>query len=272
MEGESGSMSAPVEPAVDEHEAGEVPGAGLAVEVPGSIGGGYGATERMAAQHDSATAPLRRLDHAPQILDLDAHPPLTCEPNVRIRNELEVRRDARVGEPAEVVVEQLLIGGHSLLGPVEHRVVLELILPPLHGPDLPALRLRDDGLRERREVCGACRRPRIEDQDVPRAPRPDLEHPHLVEPGRGARGLEAVKPPEPDRDLRPRRRREGRERQADREQRQPAMLSATGTHHVDLRSAGHCPHGWRRLVHAPVGDQAKIRTAPIRRRRLLAGC
>src|SRR5213078_1561758 len=90
--------------AVDEHEAGEVPGAGLAVEVPGGIGGGDGATERMAAPHDYATAPLRRLDHAPQILDLDAHPPLTCEPNVRIRNELEVRRDARVGEPAEVVV------------------------------------------------------------------------------------------------------------------------------------------------------------------------
>jgi len=58
----------------------------------------------------------RGLDHAPQILDLDAHPPLTREPDVGVRNELEVLSDARVRDPAEVVVEELLRRGPVLLG------------------------------------------------------------------------------------------------------------------------------------------------------------
>src|SRR5262249_56167081 len=91
--------------------------------------------------------------HAAQgVLCGRVHAPVTRERDVGVGDELEVLRDARVGDEAEVVVEQLLRGGLALLGLVEHRVVLEDVLPALDRPDLPALRPAADVLRDRLEV------------------------------------------------------------------------------------------------------------------------
>ena len=124
--------------AVDVDEAREVLGARLAVEVPGRVRGGDRAAERMAAQHDLAVPPRRGVHDAAQVLDLDLDPPSARERDLGVGDQLEVLGHARVGEPAEVVVEEPLAGDLVPLRLVEHRVVLELVLPALDRPDLPA--------------------------------------------------------------------------------------------------------------------------------------
>jgi hypothetical protein len=146
----------------------------------------------VAADHDLAVELLRPLDDAVQVLDLDVHAPVLRVGDVRVRDQLEVVRDARVGEPAEVVVEHALWRGLALLGLVEHRLVLEQVLPALDGPDLPAVELLGDRLRERLEVGGARRRARVEDEDVARPRRARLEDADLVVLGRRARGRIAL--------------------------------------------------------------------------------
>jgi hypothetical protein len=137
----------------------------------------------VTSEDDPLRAPLRLRDDAPQVLDRDAHSPLARVADVVVGDQREVVGDARVGEPAEVVVEQLETGRSPFLRAVEHRVILELVLSPLDRPDLPASHPRDHGPRERREVGGAGRGPRDEDQDVPGVLGPDLEHTDAVELG-----------------------------------------------------------------------------------------
>ena len=192
-------------PAVDEHEAREIVRARLPVEVPGCVGGRDRAAERVAAEHDLAALLLGCLDDTPHVLDLDVHAPVACVGDVGVRDELEVLRDARVGDEAQVVVEQLLGGGLALLGLVEHRVVLEEVLPALDRPDLPALRCADDVLRQRLEVGGAGGGAGHEDEDVLGVARAGLEDADLVVLGGRSRRVEALELLELDVDLLPRR-------------------------------------------------------------------
>ena len=167
----------------------------------------------MAAEHDFAALLLGCLDHAPHVLDLDVHAPVARERHVRVRDELKVLRDARVGDEAQVIVEQLLGGGLALLGLIEHRVVLEEVLPALDRPDLPALRCADDVLRQRLEVRGAGGSTGHEDEDVLGVARAGLEDADLVVLGGRSRCVKALELLELDVDLlRPGRARRWRER------------------------------------------------------------
>src|SRR5256885_578081 len=107
-------------------------------------------------------------------------------PALRGRDGLEGRGVARVVEPARVVVEAWPRGGLPGLGAIKDGVVLEEVLAALDGPDLPLGRARDDALGQRLEVRRAGRRARVEDEDVLRLRRADLEDADLVVPGRRA--------------------------------------------------------------------------------------
>src|SRR6266540_2484572 len=61
-----------------------------------------------------------KASHAVQVLDLDVHAPPARERDHGVGHRLEMVRDARVGEPAEVVVEELLRRRLPLLGQVQH--------------------------------------------------------------------------------------------------------------------------------------------------------
>ena len=103
-------------------------------------------------------------------------------------------RDARIADPPEVVVEELPVGRPAVLGPVQHRVVLQEVLPALDGPDLPAVGPAGHVPCQRGEVGGAGRGPRVEDQDVARRSRAELEDPDLVVLRGGAGGRVAIEP------------------------------------------------------------------------------
>ena len=154
--------------AVDVDEAREILASRLAVEVPGRVRGGDRAAQGVAA-HDDPAPLLRRGVHDPaQVLDLDVQPPAAGELDVLVGDQLEVIGHVRIDEPAEVVVEHALARHLVPLPPVEHRVVLELVLPALDRPDLPApLRVADDALGERLEVRRAGRGAGVEHEHVP---------------------------------------------------------------------------------------------------------
>src|SRR4029079_13391257 len=152
--------------AVDVDKAGEAVRARLAVEVPGRVGGGDRAAERVAADHHRAPAALRLQHDLAQVADLGVHAPVAGEPDVRVRHGLVVGLDARVREVAEVVVEGLLRRRLSGLGGVEHRLVLEQVFAPLDRPHLPAGDHGDYGLGQRLEVGRAGRGAGVEHEDV----------------------------------------------------------------------------------------------------------
>ena len=134
----SGHRRSPA-PAVVVHQPGEVGRARLAVEVPGRVRGDDRAAERVAAERRRVPpARLGRLDHAAQVLHGDPHAPLAREADRGVGNRLQVRLDRRVGQEAEVVVEDGLRRGRARLGAVEDRLVLQEVLAPLDRPDLPA--------------------------------------------------------------------------------------------------------------------------------------
>ena len=200
---------------VDVHEPRQAARAGLALEVPGGVGGGDRAAERVAAHHDLAAALLGQLDHAVEVLDLGVHPPLVGVADRVVGDELEVLGHARVVDEAEVVVEQLLGAALAGLDAVEHGVVLEQVLATLDRPHLPVLRLPHHVLGQRREVRRAGGGARVEDEHVARLLRADLEDADLVVLGRRAGGLDAGDALEGDRDLRHRGRGERGARERD---------------------------------------------------------
>ncbi|WP_272477383.1 hypothetical protein [Baekduia alba] len=129
----------------------------------------------MAADDDLAAELLRLQHDAAQVLDLGVNPPLLGVGDLRVRDRSEVRGDRRVLDPTQVVVEHLLRRGLPGLRAVEDRLVLEQVLAPLDRPDLPARRLGDEALGQRREVRGAGRGPGVEHQDVAGLGRADLQ-------------------------------------------------------------------------------------------------
>ena len=143
----------------------------------------------MAAEDHLAAEPARGADHAMQVPDRDAHPPAFGELHLRVGDELEVRLERRVLEPAQVVVVQLRRGRPAGLGAVEFGLILQQVLPSLHGPHLPALLLGHDPLGQGHEIGRARRRARLEHEHVARCGRADLDHAHSVVlrrgPGRG---------------------------------------------------------------------------------------
>src|SRR3954467_3203664 len=87
--------------AVDEYEAGQTLDSGLAVEVPGGVGGGDRPAGRMTADAHVAALLLRHLDSLPQILDLHVHAPLLRELALVVGDRLHVVGDAVIREPAK---------------------------------------------------------------------------------------------------------------------------------------------------------------------------
>ena len=180
--------------AVDVDQAGQLVGAGMSAEVPRGIRGHHVASERMAAEHDLAAALAGRRDHVMEISDGDLHAPLLGELDARIWDRNEVLGDALVDRVPEVVVEHLRGTGLAPLGQVEHRLILEQVLPTFHTPHLPPLLLGHDPPRERDEVRRPSRRAGFEHQHVPGPRGADLEHPDLVVTGRGPRRRRALHP------------------------------------------------------------------------------
>ena len=90
-----------------------------------------------------------------EVLDRDAHAPLLGELNAGVGNEPEVRGDAALREPSQVVVEHRLRARLSGPGHVEHRLVLEQVLATLDRPHLPTRHLRHDPPGKRHEVSAA---------------------------------------------------------------------------------------------------------------------
>ena len=179
---------------VDEHEARETLDARLAVEVPRRVRGGNRAAERVTADDHVATLLLGQPNDLPEVVDLGVHPPLLRVLDVAVRNRLHVVRDGVVGDPLQVVVEDLLGSRLAPLGAVEHRLVLEQVLAPLNGPDLPSRRTLDDRPGERGEVGGPRRGARIQDQDVRRVARAEPQEADQVQAVRSPGGLVAVDP------------------------------------------------------------------------------
>ena len=178
--------------AVDEHEPREALGPRLAVEVPARVRGRDRAAQRVPSEDDAATLLARRLDDPADVVDRDVHPPLARERHRALGHRLEVRADARVVEPAQVVVEQL--PGVDLPGDraIEHRVVLEQVLAAFDRPHLIVGQLIDDRRGERPEVGGAARGPGDEDEDVVGLLAPLLQHLDLVQLRRRSRRREAA--------------------------------------------------------------------------------
>ena len=164
-------------PAIDVDQARQFVGSGVAVEVPGGIRRDHRSAERVATEHDLAAELLGGADHHMEVLDGDVHSPLLGELDGGVRDGLIVMGDARILQVAEVVVEQLRGRGLVLLVQVQLRLVLEQVLSPLDRPDLPATGLRDDPLGEWNEVGGGGRGARLQDQNVLRTARPDLDDP-----------------------------------------------------------------------------------------------
>ena len=117
-----------------------------------------------------------------QVFDGHVHAPFTSERHGFAGQERQVRLPrGRFREPAQVVVKELLRSCISTLGLVEHRLVLEQVLPPFHGPHLPVGKPFDQRSGERREVGGSGRGAGLDHQHVLRAPATDLDHTDLIE-------------------------------------------------------------------------------------------
>src|SRR6266511_2359132 len=134
------------------------------------------------------------VDDAAHVLDLGVHALVAREPDVGVGDELEVLGDAGVGDEPEVVVEQLLRGVLSLLGLVEHGVVLEDVLAALDRPYLPALRFADDVLGQRFEVRRARQGSGHQHEDVLGVAGAGLDDPDLLVLRRRPGRVEALDP------------------------------------------------------------------------------
>jgi hypothetical protein len=165
---------------VDENQPVQVARPGATAEVPGRVGGGDPSAERVAAEHDMAAAGARRSHHASDVLDGDAHAPAPRERDLVVSRGLIVAPDRRVGDPTEVIVEQLPFSHDARPRPVENGVVLEQVLAAVDRPHLPAVERRDEVLGDRREVSGACRGSGQQHEHMSCRGRPDAQHAHAV--------------------------------------------------------------------------------------------
>ena len=74
-----GGVKRAEQPAVDQHEAGEVAVARAAVEVPRRVGDRHRRAQRVAAEDHLAPAAARALDHRAQVLERELQPPVARE-------------------------------------------------------------------------------------------------------------------------------------------------------------------------------------------------
>ena len=142
------------QPAVDQHEPGEVAVAGAAAEVPRRVGDRHRGAERVPAE-DHLAAPAPRAPHdAPQVLEREPQAPLAHERH-------RVAGDGGEPSAAQVVVERLIRIARG-----EALVILERLRAPVVGPHLQPLHALDDLRPDEREVARAALRAGDEDQDA----------------------------------------------------------------------------------------------------------
>ena len=137
-----------------------------------------------------------------EVLDLDVACPNLGEGDVGVGDQLEVVGDRWVGRASPGSSRTAAAGsrcpaspGRAPTGPRAGSRAARRTTPASgHGSP-------HDVLGERLEIRGACRRARVEDENVPRRARSDLEHAHPVELV-GCRGVVvATHPGEPDVDV-----------------------------------------------------------------------
>ena len=132
------------QPAVDQHEPGEVAMAGAALEVPRRVGDRHRRAERVPAEDHLAAAAARAL--APP----RAGPRAPASAPTRARTGPTRRPTGANPPPPQVVAERLVrVAGREAL------VVLERLRAPVVGPHLQALDALDDLRPDEREVAGA---------------------------------------------------------------------------------------------------------------------
>ena len=153
------------QPAVDQHEPGEVAVARAPLEVPRRVGDRRRRAQRVAAEDHLAPAAASALHHRAQVLERQLQPPVARE-----------RRGGR-HEPAapEVVLERRV-----RVAALEAAVVLERLRAPVVGPHLQPLHALDDLRPDEREVAGAALRAGDEDQHALRRRRAEALVAHAV--------------------------------------------------------------------------------------------
>ena len=113
-------------------------------------------------------------------------PALPRETDSRISYRLHVMDDAGVGPPAQVVVNDLAGRGFASLCPVQDRLILQKVRPPLHQPDLQTRDVLDHRLRERHQLASARSPTGLENEHVSSTAWADLQHADLVQVRRRA--------------------------------------------------------------------------------------
>ena len=185
--------------AVDEDEAREALGAGLAREVPRGVRGRDRPAERVTAQHDVAAAPSAARTTRRRSSTSTCIPHSRANGDLGVGNRREVVRDARVGELAEVVVEECL----GVASPSFARSSIEWSSRRFSRRS--TAHTCQPGASEATTARGVRNRPRSPrfrgyHEHVLAAPA-DLEDPDPVEPGRGPRRLVAAHALERDADV-----------------------------------------------------------------------